>query len=145
MSKEKISSIFHELEQICSQYEEQVPGRRRAWPNAIKERIYELKSLGLSSRQIAKRVPVPYMTIISWAKRSPKFLAVKVKASCDSPAATSALKAPRATPSAPRSYDACNVTTVTVVTPAGLRVEGLPLEIAMNLLGLPTQSGGGGI
>jgi hypothetical protein len=69
---DRIQSLFSELEQICEQYKQQVPGRRRAWPKAIKERIFELQALGINGHQVSRRVPVPYMTIVSWRTQAKK-------------------------------------------------------------------------
>ena len=67
---DRIRNLFSELEQICEQYKKQVPGRRRAWPKAVKERIAEIERHGVSGYEVAKRVPVPYMTIVSWRSKT---------------------------------------------------------------------------
>lgn len=64
--EEKAAALFRELEEICSQYKQEVPGRRRAWPESVKKRVLALRSLGINSHQVAKRVSIPYMTLVSW-------------------------------------------------------------------------------
>ena len=79
MDGNKVDAIFEELVQICSQYKEEVPGRRRAWPKAIKERVLQLRKLGVSGAKIADRIAITYRTTISWQPRTESnFLSVSV-------------------------------------------------------------------
>lgn len=136
---DRIQNLFSELEQICEQYKEQVPGRRRAWPKAVKERIEELSLLGVNGYEVSKRIPVPYMTIVSWRSKaksrdssSPGFLPVKI---VDEKRPTTVTVKRRGRKPKQSSTQASNtLTTVTVVAPNGFRIEGLPIEFAMSLM-----------
>lgn len=126
------AEIFEELRQICEQYKNEVPGRRRAWPKSIKDRVFALQRQGIRSNQIAKRVPIPYATIMSWNvsdKRKGAFLPVKVVKSATPPTVTVGGR-----PKRKHGPVESKVMTVTVVTPKGLRIEGLPIEAALDLL-----------
>src|ERR1700741_1372443 len=76
--EEKAAALFRELEEICAQYKQEVPGRRRAWPESVKKRVLALRSLGINSHQVANRLPIPYMTLASWHRKPAGFLPVKV-------------------------------------------------------------------
>ncbi|MBU6375845.1 MAG: hypothetical protein KGQ59_07615 [Bdellovibrionales bacterium] len=130
---DQVSEIFEQLNQICEQYKKEVPGRRHAWPKSIKDRILALQRAGVGAPQIAKRVPVPYATIMSWAiaeKKSGGFLPVKVVKAKRSPTVT--VRGARDLGGASRTKT--ESLTVTVVTPEGFRIEGLPVTEAMSWL-----------
>lgn len=54
--EEKAAVLFRELEEICSQYKREVPGRRRAWPESVKKRVLALRALGINSHQFGPRL-----------------------------------------------------------------------------------------
>ena len=139
MTDQRVADLFLELEQICEQYKEQVPGRRRAWPRAVKDRIGELQRLGISGHQISKRVPIPYMTIASWRRDKPEsgsaFLPVKiVEQPTLAPARATTVTVEKRERGRPPIQKVSIATTVTVVAPNGLRIEGLPVDAALRLL-----------
>src|SRR5271154_5882911 len=74
---DRAEEIFNELAQICEQYKAEVPSNRGAWPESVKSRVFELKSMGLSFIKIAERTGIATQTIYAW-KRPPSFLPVKV-------------------------------------------------------------------
>lgn len=67
---DQTNEIFQQLIQICDQYKNEVPGGRRAWPKSGKERVFALQRAGVNAKQIAERIPVPYMTIASFNSQS---------------------------------------------------------------------------
>lgn len=64
------NELLEEILQITSQYKDEVPGKRKAWPKAIKERVRELNELGMNVKAICERAGQPYYTVLSW--RPPK-------------------------------------------------------------------------
>ncbi len=60
------AELLDEISQLLDQYRREVPGRRRAWPESIKQRALELHPLGLNFTQIAKRTGLPYYTLLKW-------------------------------------------------------------------------------
>lgn len=142
---DRIQNLFSELEQICEQYKEQVPGRRRAWPKAVKERIEELERHGVSGYEVSKRIPVPYMTIVSWRSKAknksaaaPGFLPVKIVDEIRPTTVT--VKRRGRKPKQSSTQASTTLTTVTVVAPNGFRIEGMPVEFAMPLLTIATTA-----
>ena len=136
---DRIQNLFSELEQICEQYKEQVPGRRRAWPKAVKERIEELARLGVNGYEVSKRVPVPYMTIVSWRSKAKSISAsssgfLPVSVVTEKRPTTVTVKRRGRKPKQIPSQSTNAPTTVTVVAPNGLRIEGLPVEFVMLLM-----------
>jgi hypothetical protein len=125
------SEIVAELLDLCAQYKAEVPGRSQAWPKSIKERVAELHELGLGDTDIAALVPVPMQTIYSWRhgrikkakKEESQFLPVRIN---DSPTVT--------VKGRPRKKIQQKISTVTVTTPSGYKVEGLDVDSAVRLL-----------
>lgn len=58
---ERKDELLGEVKQIFEQYRQEVPGKRRAWPESIKQRVEELHKLGLSYTQIAKKAGISYL------------------------------------------------------------------------------------
>jgi hypothetical protein len=127
------NELLEEILQITSQYKDEVPGKRKAWPKAIKERVRELNELGMNVKAICERAGLPYYTVLSWRppKRrvtrshgefkqvpiviNPRQLPAPIVDENRTPkkTATVAVEPPRQT--------------VTVTTPLGFRIEGLEL------------------
>jgi hypothetical protein len=131
--EDNINEILNELRQICRQYKDEVPGKRRAWPRSVKERVFGLQAQGLSARQIADQISIPCTTILSWnsaEKKRGNFLPVKVVRKSSSSTVTvgksQGLEGKRSS--------VFTNTTVTVVSPRGIRVEGMPLDAALSLI-----------
>lgn len=128
--EEKAAALFRELEEICAQYKQEVPGRRRAWPESVKKRVLALRGLGINSHQVAKRLPIPYMTLVSWHGKSAGFLPVKV-ASSKPPTTVTVVSRRNEHRDRPKRRAP---TTVTVVLTSGVRVEGLDARAAADFL-----------
>ena len=135
---DRTQNLFSELEQICEQYKEQVPGKRRAWPKAVRERVEELEHLGINGYEISRRIPVPYMTIVSWRSKTKKeksgFLPVAVVDKKQRPTTVTVKRLGHIESDSIAGLSNSVPTTVTVVTPEGFRIEGLPVEFAKPLL-----------
>jgi hypothetical protein len=114
----RAEEIFSELIQICEQYKAEVPSNRGPWPESLKSRVFELKSLGLSFVKIAERTGIPYGTITSW-KRPESFLPVAI---VNEPSPTVTVRKPR------KRSQRSELRTVTVITPSGYRIEGLDAQ-----------------
>lgn len=133
---ERVATLLNELKQICEQYKSEVPSRRRAWPQSIKKRIFELRRLGVGASSIAEATAIPIQTIYSWSSRksdSGTFLPVPVvkrKKAVKSPTVT--VRKNRR--SLEKPSDDNHNPTVTVVTPSGYRLEGLTYQMVRELL-----------
>lgn len=76
--------LFDEINQLTVQYKDEVPGKRRAWPESIKSRIAELRSLGFTYLEIARKTGMSIATLHSWkvpSKKTGKFVPMKVVSS----------------------------------------------------------------
>ena len=120
---DRAEEILLELSQLCEQYKAEVPSNRRAWPESIKSRVFELKSLGLSFVKIAERTGIASQTIYTW-RRPERFLPVKV---VNPPI-------PTITVGNEIRKSRQKLTTVTVITPRGFRIEGLDAKSAMAII-----------
>ena len=131
MSKHQVDEILKELLQICQQYKAEVPSHRRAWPMAVKSRVFELRKLGLRDPQIASRAGLCYQTLRTWKTEAPsRFLPVTVTTPTVTvevePLKNQTNKMPIAQSSAP---------TMTIITPTGYRIEGLNHQSLIEVLG----------
>ena len=110
-SREEI--LIQEIIEISRQYREEVNSKRgAAWPKAIKGRVEELARTGMGAKKIAAATGLPHSTIYTWGpKLTGKFKEVK------------ALPAIKPNPIV-KSEDS----TLIVVTPKGLRIEGISFE-----------------
>ena len=116
-------SLFEEVRQLYKQYEKEVPTKRRAWPNSIKERVFQLLRLEVSCQEINRQTGMPAATIYSWkarVKMTSGFLPVRV-VSNDS-------HRERIDPVVPKSP------TITVVLQDGIRIEGLTANLALEIV-----------
>jgi hypothetical protein len=121
---ERAEEIFNELVQVCTQYKAEVPSKRRAWPESVKVRVFELRSLGVKWGEIGRRTGLCPQTMMTW-KPAGAFLPIKV---------VERAEATTMTVRVPRKYQKRQVPTVTVVTPSGYRLEGLDQSSALLLM-----------
>lgn len=63
---QQAQEIFREIEQVMAQYRAEVPGGRRAWPEAVKSRVLAVFGLGVSIKEIAERTELSYFTVLRW-------------------------------------------------------------------------------
>jgi hypothetical protein len=136
------TELLAEISQLLDQYRQEVPGRRRAWPESLKRRVLELHDHDLNYRQIAEGTNLPYYTLLRWAheKKGPSFEVVNVvaargrsaKLNAEVATVTDATPAARVATVTDASCD--STATVTVALPSGVRVEGVPLNFLLELL-----------
>jgi hypothetical protein len=133
--------LLDELRQICTQYQREVPTRRRPWPESIRGRILRLKELGLSFHTIASETGIPAMTLYSWGpdgktrkrkKSNGAFVPVRVSAGPAVVRAPTTVTVPSRRKPGPRPSRK-EVGTVTVVLTNGIRLEGLDTRSAVAL------------
>jgi hypothetical protein len=129
--------LLNELQQICGQYSKEVPGKRRPWPKSIRDRVIALRRAQISFGKISEASGISLQTMYSWRLRPETknaFLPIRV-------VERRHLQPSRLEKSKSRSEvrrDHAAPSTVTVVLPCGLRLEGLnfgqALEAARGLV-----------
>ena len=134
------AELFEEVSQLLTQYRQEVPGTRKAWPESIKSRVIDLRRSGLSFSEISRRTGIPYYTVLCWRdKKRSGFERVSIVAASKTATVTVPI---RPTRRASKISDEREVTaTVTVAIPGGIRIEGVSVEFLKALL--PNLTGGG--
>ena len=134
---DRAAQLIDEITQLTIQYKNEVPGGRRAWPKSIKERVFELVDSGAKRGEICERTGIAYHTIHGWldqrkASLPATFEQVAVVAEVPT-------KRKRRGPRKSSTVTVKNeVVTVTVKTPNGYVIEGLPVKDVMDWLGWPS-------
>lgn len=151
---ESQNTILNELAQLSSQYKAEVPGVRRAWPESVKSRIRLLLEDGMTAAEVSRKTGIPYFTLNSWRQRShARFIQAKLSEP-QLPANALPEKRKRGRPRKshllPATVTVANLAsrkplvssvtseasgTVTVTTPNGFKIEGLPINVALRLIG----------
>ena len=142
METQDSAVIAEEVRQLCSQYLQEVPSRRRVWPKSIKDRIFQLLKLEVSSAAIAAQTGIPIATIYQWKSVSPRlqapspaadFLPVKVVPNKVTKPQVS--PEPSKKPEPRRRYRGKRsaAPTIIVVAPNGIRFEGLDISAALQI------------
>jgi len=108
--------IYSEITQIIEQYRTEVPGRRRAWPKAVKERVQDLRRRKVSWDEISKSTGIPVSTLYQWRIRK----------------STSSFQELSVVPTSGRSRSDGH--SVTVVVSDRIRVEGLDVGSVIKLI-----------
>ena len=120
--------IVNEIRELSTQYLAEVPSKRRTWPKSIKERVLQLLQLE-SCEEVSRQTGIPAVTIYSWTARirsEAKFLPVKVVEEKHEPVAL------RTVPRKRGRYKKVTPTII-VVSPKGIRFEGLDIESALRI------------
>jgi hypothetical protein len=145
----RAAELIQEIRQITLQYKAEVPGRRRAWPEAIRKRVTELFSLGLKTKKISEVTGISIHTLSLWKSQingGQSFQQLKIIDAAESKAkslatakansfATVTVTKKRGRPPkvlSPQQLDVANNVTVTVTTPDGFRIEGVPVREALQ-------------
>jgi hypothetical protein len=147
----RAAELIQEVRQITLQYKAEVPGHRRAWPEAIKKRVTELFSLGLKTRKISEVTGISIHTLSLWKSQingGQSFQQLKIIDAAESKAKSELLATAKANSFAtvtvtkkrgrppkvlsPQQLDVANNVTVTVTTPDGFRIEGVPVREALQ-------------
>jgi hypothetical protein len=120
-------NLIEEIKQITAQFKEEVPGKGKTWPKAIKQRVKVLLHAGLNSKTIADQTGLPYFTVLSWRERSGKprgrFREVGAVTAATGEQIFNHSTAPVAV----------NLAAVTVTTPSGYRIEGITFTEVMSI------------
>ncbi|MCC6276277.1 MAG: hypothetical protein IT289_00020 [Oligoflexia bacterium] len=124
---DQAAQIISEVNQMREQYLSEVgEDRRRAWPKSIRERILHLDAMEMNRKEIARLTGVPYETIMQWRyyqKKMTQFHALEVRKNATVTVAS-------------RNSGPEENATVTVTSPSGYRVEGVPDAVIRVLKGL---------
>lgn len=140
-------AVIDEVRQIAAQYRKEVPGKRKAWPEAIKKRALKLYDSGMSFKEIADRAELPYYTLLTWnyarkhrkASFEPVLVVKERKAPPAPPPATPVTVAVAAKrPALVRKQSKAgpsNAATVTVAV-RGMKVEGVTCDFLARLIKL---------
>ena len=105
----------------------EVGSRRRAWPESVRERVFELQNLGLTFDAITKRTGISYFTIKNWNQKNREeeaFHSLSVSGNYE----TAVVELEPATvtvtgSSALAASSSPQLVSVTVTTPDGFRLE----------------------
>lgn len=121
--------LVEEIKQILKQYVNEVgPGGRKVWPRAIRGRATKLSDL-LGSKRSAELTGLPVDTLYAWRadakKASHKSLVVR-----NNKDKFATVTVTDKSPINPNE----NSVTVTVTTPNGFLIEGLPAGMAIDFL-----------
>jgi hypothetical protein len=63
--------LVAEIQQVSAQYEREVPGGRRHWPESIRCRVHALLRLGVAPSKIADLTDIPRATVFLWSRKVP--------------------------------------------------------------------------
>ena len=63
--------LVSEIRQISSQYEQEVPGGRRRWPESIRSRVLALGRLGVAPSKVGDLTGIPRATVFLWFRALP--------------------------------------------------------------------------
>lgn len=129
-----LGQIVDEIRQIRDQFQKEVLGRFRAWPESLKARILELAEAGWSVSKIFQQTGVPVPTIYTWrrgrvsrAKSTKKgggrFVAIEV-----SRAPTSDLAVNRERKDLKVQEESHSRNGYVFLLPGNIRIEGLSLD-----------------
>jgi hypothetical protein len=61
--------LLSEVRELFEQYQNEVPKKRKPWPESIRTRIVALWGLGVGNHQISMESKVPVQTLYSWRQR----------------------------------------------------------------------------
>lgn len=64
--------LVAEIRQVTLQYEQEVPGKRRRWPESIRSRVLALGRLGVTPTKIAGLTNISRATVFLWCRRLPR-------------------------------------------------------------------------
>ncbi len=133
--------LMQEISELREQYVAEVGKGRRVWPRSIKERVAALDEMGVSARQIADSSGVGYATILQWRfKRRQKLGRSFHEVAIAEPAMTKAIAkfdtvtVPQDKIRKMRSQNISKLSTVTLTTPDGYKIEAPDSETALMLL-----------
>ncbi len=126
--------IIDEINQLREQYWAEVgAGGGKVWPLSIKTRVFTIIAQGHKIKWVASRTQIPAETIGYWIQYEKK----KAKEGRQHHLVAKKFKELTVTVNSqkiPEYSQAEKTATVTVTTPRGYLIEGLPLEVALEFL-----------
>ncbi len=123
----EIKILANEIRQIRAQYEAEVgANRRRVWPRAIKDRVMKLCELVGSVKGAAELVGISTDSVYAWRSKS--------KAEGFKQLTIAKSRSVSVTDTDARPIQGAAVVTVTVTTPDGYLIEGLPAAMVIDVL-----------
>lgn len=131
----KREELIDEIKQIIVQYREEVERDRKPWPKAIKDRVAELLTSGMTAPEICRATGLAYHTVLKWRPSSIKRGAPRgIHVSKFKEVAVVPVRVPQipTEPSTPRVREIKG--TVTVTTPSGFKIEVQFLDHAIELI-----------
>jgi hypothetical protein len=153
--KSPYEEVLNELQQLISQYRDEIPGGRRAWPRSIKSRARGLFNQGMSTARIAADCGLSYHTVLNWIPKdqrqryrhrpksvaSAHFSEVEVLKERAPATVTVAARAqlPAKSHKVSVELEPSRIATVTVTLPGGVRIDGVTPGFLKSWLG---QGGG---
>ncbi len=131
----EIKILADEIRHIRAQYEAEVgANRRRVWPRAIKDRVMKLCELVGSVKAAAELVGISTDSVYAWRSNS-KVAGFKQLTVIKSGSVS-------VTDADAKPVRGSSVVTVTVTTPDGYLIEGLPADMVIEVL---TARGGSNV
>jgi hypothetical protein len=64
--------LLAQIKEIFEQYQREVPGKRRHWPESIKSRVLALRRLGVAESKISDLAGIPRATVFLWCRSLPR-------------------------------------------------------------------------
>jgi hypothetical protein len=64
--------LVSQIREISEQYQREVPGQRRHWPESIRSRILALGRLGVPESKIGDLTGIPRATVFLWCRSLPR-------------------------------------------------------------------------
>ena len=64
--------LVAEIRQVALQYEQEVPGKRRRWPESIRSRVLALGRMGVTPTKIAGLTNISRATVFLWCRKLPR-------------------------------------------------------------------------
>jgi hypothetical protein len=142
--------ILEEVQQMISQYREEVPGARHTWPASIKTRILKLNGLGLTPKEISAASGLSYFTVVNWIPKEDRrryrtgkqkteqegqFAQVAIRTPPPAIATVTVAKRLKQLPAQTVSgSDLVKTATVTVTLPSGIRIDGVTPDFLSSWL-----------
>lgn len=133
------AELIRDITQIAQQFKAEIPGGRRPWPKAVKDRALALVKDGMSLTEIAAATGFAYQTVHGWTRdrrTRGKFRELKALPAPEESAVMAIPPTSENSPTSRKGGDkAAKSTKVTIITPNGYRIEGVPIGEVAKILG----------
>lgn len=126
--------LIEEIDNLRQQYLAEVGvGGGKVWPLSIKTRVFSLVSFGYKIKAISAKTQIPYETITNWVQYERKKIRLK-RTNQLMPKKFEELTVTVNSNKIPQNLSTEKVATVTVTTPDGYLIEGLPVTMIVDIL-----------